>query len=79
MTQLIKQKYPTNYQSVTVKIKDGDEISGKLNIGEYERVFDMFKQLNHQYIAISEAQHKGAACKVIIINVSEIVWCKPSK
>jgi hypothetical protein len=79
MKQLAKDKYPTNYHSVTVKIKDGDEISGKLNIGEFERVSDMFKQLTHQYIVISDAQHRGASGKVVIVNVSEIVWCKPDQ
>ena len=75
MSQIAKGKYPTNYHSVKIKIKDGDEITGKLNIGEFERVSDMFKQLNHQYIVLSDAQHRGASGKVVIINVSEIVWC----
>ncbi len=71
-------KYPTNYRAITIKIKNGDEISGKLNIGEFERVSDMFKQLTHQYLVLSEAQHRGTSSKVIIINVSEVVWCKPA-
>lgn len=77
MKQMAKGKYPTNYHNVTIKIKDGTEISGKLNIGEFERVSDMFKQLTFHYIILSDAKHRGASGKVVIINVSEIVWCEP--
>ena len=78
MNRLSKEKYPTNYQTVIVKLKDGTEISGKLNIGEFERVSDMFKQLTFRYIILSDAKHRGASGKVVIVNVSEIVWCEPS-
>lgn len=77
MEKLTKEKYPTNYHNVSIKLKDGTEISGRLNIGEFERVSDMFKNLTFQHIIISNAKHRGATGKVVIVNVSEIVWVEP--
>ncbi len=77
MDQVMKRKYPANFRSVTIKIKDGTEITGKLNIGEYGRVSDMFRQMAFQYIVLSDAEHRGASGKVVIVNRAEIVWCEP--
>jgi ribosomal protein S4E len=68
-----------NYRGVTIKIKDGTVISGKLNIGEYARVSDLLRQSQDQYIVLTEAEHRGSAGKVVIINRHEIMWAEPKE
>jgi len=63
-----------NFKSVTVKLKDGTTITGKLNIGEYARVSDFFRTASDQYLVLAEAEHMGKSGKVVIINKNEIMW-----
>jgi len=65
------------FKTVTVKLKDGTIINGKLNIGEYARVFDYFRSSPDQYFILSDAEHDGQSGKVVIINKNEIVWAEP--
>ena len=65
------------YKVVTVKLKDGTTITGKLNIGEYARVFDYFRTSSDQYVLLSDAEHDGESGKVVIINKTEIMWTEP--
>ena len=65
------------FKPVTIKLKDGTVISGKLNIGDYTRVSDLFKQSSEQYLVLAEAEHRGSSGKVVIVNKSEIVWVEP--
>lgn len=68
-----------NFRNVTIKIKDGTVITGKLNIGEYPRVSDLFRQSQDQYIVLAEAEHRGGSGKVVIVNRNEIVWAEPTE
>ena len=45
------------FKTVKVKLKDGTIIIGKLNIGEYARVFDYFRSSPDQYFILSDAEH----------------------
>jgi hypothetical protein len=65
------------FQTVTIKIKDGTVITGKLNIGDYPRVSDLFRQSPDQYLVLADAEHRGSSGKVVIVNNSEIVWVEP--
>ena len=49
-----------NYRVVTVKLKDGTKISGKLNTGEYPRVSDFFRSSPHQFFVMTDAEHSGS-------------------
>ena len=66
-----------NFRSVVAKIKDGTTISGKLNIGEFARVSDFFRQSPDQYLVLSDAEHRGVSGKVVILNKQEVVWVEP--
>ncbi len=70
-------RWVKNFKNITVKIKDGSIVTGKLNIGEYGRVSDLFRQSHDQYIVLSDAEHRGGSGKVVIINRNEIVWAEP--
>lgn len=65
------------FKTVKVKLKDGTIITGKLNIGEYARVFDYFRSSPDQYFILSDAEHDEQSGKVVIINKNEIVWAEP--
>ena len=65
------------FKTVTIKLKDGTVVTGKLNIGDYARVSDLFKQSPEQYLVLAEAEHRGSTGKVVIVNKSEIVWVEP--
>lgn len=66
-----------NFRGVTVKLKDGTTINGKLNIGDYPRVSDFFKKSPDQYLILADAEHMGTSGKVVIINKNEIMWAEP--
>lgn len=65
------------FKVVTVKLKDGSTITGKLNIREHARVFDYFRSSPDQYLLLSDAGHDGESGKIIILNKNEIVWAEP--
>ena len=64
----------TNYQNITVKMKDGTIITGKINQGESARVSDLFRQSPSNYIVLSDAEVRGNSGKVVLVNISEIMW-----
>ena len=65
------------FKTVTIKLKDGTVVTGKLNIGDYARVSDLFRQSPEQYLVLADAEHRGSTGKVVIVNKSEIVWVEP--
>lgn len=67
------------FRTVTIKVKDGSVITGKLNIGDYPRVSDLFRQSQEHYLVLSDAEHRGSSGKVVIVNKSEIVWVEPEE
>lgn len=40
----VDDHWARNFKNVTIKIKDGTVITGKLNTGEYPTVSDLFRQ-----------------------------------
>jgi hypothetical protein len=69
--------YVKNFRSVVVKIKDGTTITGKLNIGDFPRVSDYFRNSSDKYLVLSDAEHRGMSGRVVIVNKSEIMWAEP--
>ena len=70
--------WETKYRQIVVKIKDGTTITGRLNIGNYTRVSDFFKQAPDQFFVLSDAESRGVAGKIVIVNKSEILWAEPA-
>ncbi len=73
----VESPWVKQFRTVTIKIKDGTVVTGKLNIGEYPRVSDLFRSSADQYFVLADAEHRGSSGKVIIINKTEIVWVEP--
>ena len=65
------------FKTVKVKLKDGTIIIGKLNIGEYARLYDYFRSSPDHYFLLSDAENDGQSGRVVIINKNEIVWAEP--
>ena len=66
-----------NYRIVTVKLRDGTTITGKLNTGEYPRVSDFFRSSPHQFFVLTDAEHSGSTDKlVVVINKNEVMWAE---
>jgi hypothetical protein len=70
----IEQSWVTNYQKITVKMKDGTLITGMVNKGESARVSDLFRHSPADYIVLSDAEVRGEGGKVVLINTGEIMW-----
>ncbi|MBW2170702.1 MAG: hypothetical protein JRF69_01775 [Deltaproteobacteria bacterium] len=70
----VEHGWVTNYQKITVKMKDGTIITGKVNQGESSRVSDLFRQSPANYIVLSDAEVRGNSGKVVLVNTSEIMW-----
>jgi small nuclear ribonucleoprotein (snRNP)-like protein len=75
----IDERWVKKFRTVTIKMKDGTIVTGKLNIGEYPRVSDLFRSSADQYFVLADAEHRGSSGKVIIINKTEIVWVEPEE
>lgn len=75
----IADTWVKNFRTVTIKLRDGTTISGKLNIGEYQRVSDFFKSSPDQYFILADAEYMGTSGKVIIINKNEIMLAEPEE
>lgn len=70
----VEQSWVINYQNIMIKMKDGTVITGKLNKGESARVSDLFRHSPADYIVLSDAEVRGEAGKVVLVNTSEIMW-----
>jgi hypothetical protein len=71
------ETFVKNFRPIVVKLKDGTTITGKLNIGDFSRVSDYFKNSPDEYFVLSDAEHRGTSGKVVIVNKSEIIWAEP--
>jgi hypothetical protein len=71
---LVEHSWVTNYQKIAVKMKDGTIITGKINQGESARVSDLFRQSPSSYIVLSDAEVRGNSGRVVLVNISEIMW-----
>jgi len=66
--------FTENYRKIQVRLTDGTEIIGDINIGEYKRVTDMFAQATG-FIVLSNIQDRPPK----IINKNSIMWAEPLK
>ena len=73
----VEDYWKRNYRIVTVKLKDGTKISGKLNTGEYPRVSDFFRSSPHQFFVMTDAVHSDSSDRlVVVINKNEVIWAE---
>lgn len=73
------EKYKAEYKNITIKTTDGSTIFGKINIGEKERISDIFTGNKSLFIVMVDVSYKENVGKTIFINKRHIVWAEPEE
>ena len=69
--------YIRNYKKVAVRLSDGTDIKGKVNIGDrFHRLSDLFKISQEAFIIVVSEESSDASPKVYFVNKSYIVWAR---
>jgi len=71
--------YQAEYKNITIKTTDGSTIYGKINIGEKERVSDIFISNKSLFVVMVDVSYKENVGKTMFINKRHIVWAEPEK
>ena len=71
------QDYQTAYKNITIRTTDGSTIYGKVNIGEKERISDIFTSSEITFIVMVDVSYKESIGKTMFINKRHIVWAEP--
>ena len=66
--------YIKNDKNIKAKITDGSIITGKINILDFSRLSDYFKQTNETFITILAEETERGAKKATIVNKDHIIW-----
>ncbi len=67
--------YVKNYKSITVKMSDGSEVKGKINIMSFSRLSDLLKHSTDKFVTVLTEEADGAQ-QVMIVNRDYIVWAQ---
>jgi hypothetical protein len=71
--------YEVEYKNITIKTTDGSTIYGQINIGEKERVSDIFTSTQSPFVVMVDVSYKENIGKTIFINKRHIVWAEPDE
>ena len=71
------ENYKAEYKNITIKTTDGSTIFGKINIGEKERISDIFTGNKGLFIVMVDVLYKENVGKTMFINKRHIVWAEP--
>jgi len=71
------KKFKVNTKNITLRTADGSTLSGKINIGEKERVSDVFTKTDNPFVVLFDAASAHGCGRVFFINKSHIVWVEP--
>lgn len=67
--------YVKNYKDITVKMSDGSEVKGRINIMNFGRLSDLMKHSTDKFITVLAGEAEGPQ-KVMIVNKDYIVWAQ---
>ena len=73
------ENYKAEYKNITIKTTDGSTIFGKINIGEKERISDIFTGNKNLFIVMVDVSYKENVGKTMFINKRHIVWAEPEE
>ena len=73
------ENYKAEYKIITVKTTDGSTIYGKINIGEKERISDIFTGNKSLFVVMVDVSYKENVGKTMFINKRHIVWVEPEE
>ncbi|MCX5831262.1 MAG: hypothetical protein NT140_05145 [Deltaproteobacteria bacterium] len=64
---------------VSIKTVDGSLLRGKINLGDENRVSDIFTKSLNTFIVLSDVFSQSGESKVMIVNKNHIVWIEPEE
>jgi len=67
-----KPKWEINFQPVSVKMADGSVLTGMVNIRNFPRLSDFFRDGGDEFIVVVEDQEDPP--RVVIVNKSYLMW-----
>jgi hypothetical protein len=67
--------YVKNYKGITVKMSDGSEIKGRINIMNFGRLSDLMKHSTDKFITVLTGEEDSPQ-RVMIVNKDYIVWAQ---
>ena len=65
------------YAKITVRTTDGSNLTGKVYLGDQDRVSDLFTQAEKPFIVLVNYEHRTGSGDAIFINKTQIVWVVP--
>ncbi|ETR74588.1 MAG: hypothetical protein OMM_06238 [Candidatus Magnetoglobus multicellularis str. Araruama] len=72
-----KNQFQVKPKNITIRTADGSTLSGKVNIGENERVSDVFTKTDNPFVVLFDAATAQGCGRVYFINKTHIVWVEP--
>ena len=76
--EIVEDKdFEVNTKNITIRTADGSTLSGKINIGEKERVSDVFTKTDNPFVVLFDAATSHGCGRVFFINKTHIVWVEP--
>ena len=72
-----QQKIEAKYKAITIRTIDGSTLDGKVNIGDSNRVSDLFIGGKGKFIVMVDVSFKDGHGKTMFINKEHIVWVEP--
>ena len=73
------EDYQVEYKQITLRTSDGSTINGKVNIGQKQRVSDIFTSSDELFIVMVDVSSKDSIGKTMFINKRHIVWVEPEE
>ena len=67
------EDYQAEYKNITIKTTDGSTIYGKINIGEKERVSDIFISNKSLFVVMVDVSYKENVGKTMFNNNSALI------
>lgn len=72
-----RETYMKETKNITIRTSEGSTLTGKVYLGNKERVSDLFTKMDSPFIVLFDAEHRDGSGKVLIVNKSNIVWVEP--
>ena len=73
------ENYQVEYRKITLRTTDGSTINGKVNIGQKQRVSDIFTSSEELFVVLVDVSYKESFGKTMFVNKRHIVWVEPEE
>ena len=67
-------QWPKNFKKASIRLSNGEKLSGKINIKDFQRLSDLMRNSEEQYIILIGCENGGIENKTYIINKKFIIW-----